>query len=391
MKTYDWIVIGGGITGAALAYELISQGLSVLLVEQHAQPESATRFSYGGIAYWSGTSDLTRQLCAEGIARYPMLAEELGQDIEFRELDLVLTIAAEEDPNAIAQSYTHYAIVPTLLDRQEACALEPLLNPDAIAGALTVRHGHVHPMKAVQAYGHAFRQAGGVWQIERVKDFVRQGDRIVGVVTAQNQYVGNQVVVCAGGISRSLLQSLGVAIPLYFTHAECLETPSLDIKLRTLVMPAQTRRFELEAEASTDRMDHQWQAPNQELVPPILDVGAIQFLDGHFNIGQVSRILTTPQVTANPKQSEAQIRAGIGKVIPKLQNLPATCHSCLVAFSRDRLPLIGPVPQLEGLQVFSGFSNPFALVPPLAKRFAISAVSQPDEMIAQLSPTRFAG
>jgi glycine/D-amino acid oxidase-like deaminating enzyme len=52
MRTYDWIVIGAGITGAALAYELAKQGLSVLLLERHVSLQGATRFGYGGIAYW---------------------------------------------------------------------------------------------------------------------------------------------------------------------------------------------------------------------------------------------------------------------------------------------------------------------------------------------------
>ncbi len=29
MKTYDWIVVGGGITGAALSYELVNKGFSL--------------------------------------------------------------------------------------------------------------------------------------------------------------------------------------------------------------------------------------------------------------------------------------------------------------------------------------------------------------------------
>ena len=62
MKTYDWIVIGGGITGAALSYELRKKGLSVLLLEQNAIANNATRYSYGGLAYWSATTPLTRQL-----------------------------------------------------------------------------------------------------------------------------------------------------------------------------------------------------------------------------------------------------------------------------------------------------------------------------------------
>jgi len=90
MKTYDWIVIGGGITGAALSYELAKVGLSVLLVEQYASPQNATRYSYGGIAYWSGTNALTRRLCAEGINRHRILSQELGTSTQCARIRFII-------------------------------------------------------------------------------------------------------------------------------------------------------------------------------------------------------------------------------------------------------------------------------------------------------------
>jgi glycine/D-amino acid oxidase-like deaminating enzyme len=60
----------------------------------------------------------------------------------------------------------------------------------------------------------------------------------------------------------------------------------------------------------------------------------------------------------------------------------------LVAFSGDRLPLIGAIPGYEGIHIFSGFSNPLVIVPPLARRFAHFLAGKEDEIIAQLSPAR---
>lgn len=379
MKIYDWIVVGGGITGAALSYELVQQGFSVLLLEQDPTGQNATRYSYGGLAFWSGTTDIMRQLCAEGIARHRILSEELAADTQFRELDLVLTIAADDDP-AAAATYANFAIPPQLLSISEACELEPLLNPDAIAGALTVKHGHINAEKTAQAYIQAFLRAGGDLQFAQVLKLWQQGDKVEGVKTASETYCSANTAICAGGLSRALLKAAGISVKLYFTHAELIDIPPTDIKLRSLVMPARLQRFQLEATSTTN--DRLWDEQGLELAPPILDTGAIQFLDGSLRLGQLSRTLTDTQATINPEASEATIRAGIGQILPALQDLPGTWHHCLVSFSRvsaaeqsSRLPLVGSIPGKTGIHTFSGFSNPLVIIPPLAQRFARSVIS----------------
>lgn len=389
MKSYDWIVVGGGITGVALSYELAKKGFSVLLLERDAAPQNATRFSYGGLAYWSGTTDLTRQLCREGMERHRNLSAELDADTEFRELDLLLTIDAGEDVEKVAANYAHFAIPPQLLNVEEAGELEPLLNKSAIAGALTVRHGHISPTSTNQAYCQGFLRLGGTIEIAEVIGLIEEGNRISGVKTATGNYRCENVVICAGGWSRSLLKAAGISVRLYFTRAEILETAPVDLKLRTLVMPAVLKRFELEAEASKIEVDRLWDEPGKELLPPNLDVGAIQFNDGSLRIGQLSRTLSDLNATVDRQASEAAIRAGIGKVLPALANLSATWHDCIVAFSADRLPIVGAIGDRTGLHVFSGLSNPLVIVPALAERFADRATGNEDWTIELLSPNRF--
>jgi glycine/D-amino acid oxidase-like deaminating enzyme len=197
------------------------------------------------------------------------------------------------------------------------------------------------------------------------------------------------VVICAGGFSRSLLKSAGISVPVYFTHAEMLETPPVEVKLRTLVMPAVQQRGKTETAASQTEIDRLWDGGDRELAPPALDAGAIQFLDNSIRIGQISRTLSNPNAEANAKESEEAMRGAIAQILPPLGNLPATWHRCLVAFSSDGLPLIGAIPNVEGVQIFSGFTSPLVLVPPLAKRFADYLAGEDDEIVKQLSPSRF--
>ncbi len=389
MVSYDWIVVGNGLAGAALSYELQRQGLSVLVLEQFSHPCNATRYSYGGIAYWSGTTDLTRQLCQEGIELHRHLSDELDAETQFRELDLLLTIAADRDPNQVAATYSQFATLPQLLDVAAANELEPLLNPAAISGALHLPHGHVSPEATVQAYNQAFLRLGGQIQIASVTGWVRQFDRIQGVRTSEQTYSAANTIVCAGAISRSLLRSIGRSIRLYFTQAEIVETPPLHINLRTLIMPAELKRFAMEAKAGSAATDALWDEAGHELEPGILDAGAIQFMDERIRIGQMSRALTTLEPPVDAAASEAQLRQTISQILPILQAVPGQWRRCQVGFSSDRLPLIGAIPELEGLHLFTGFSNPFAMLPPLARRFAQTAIGTIDPLLAQLTPSRF--
>ncbi len=381
MKTYDIIVIGAGIAGAALSYELVTKGFSVLLIEQHTTPQNATRYSYGGLAFWSGTTSLTRQLCEESKKLYQSLSEELNTDIQFRELDLLLTIPQENNPEEIAANYQRFATPPQLLNANQACELEPLLNREAISGALTVKHGHIHPEKTAQAYIKAFLLAGGKMQISQVLEIEQE----LLVKTNTDTFSCKNVVVCAGGFSRKLLQTSGIPIQVYFTHAEIIETPPVDLKLNTLIMPVNLKRSQLEAEASEN--DQLWDETNK--LGWILDLGAVQFKDNSLCLGQISFVNTNPDADFDAEKSEAVLRENICKILPELENIKGTCHHCLVTFSKDNLPLIGKVTQSNNIHVFSGFSNPLVFIPPLARRFANYLAGNEDEIIAELSPQRF--
>ncbi|MGI0498950.1 NAD(P)/FAD-dependent oxidoreductase [Limnospira platensis] len=305
MKTFDWIVVGAGIAGASLSYELAKTGFSVMLIDQFPTPENATRYSYGGLAYWAGYNDLTYQLCQQGRERHQVLSEELGVDTQLREVDLVLTVPRDTDPETIAANYPPFVTPPRWVDTPTACELEPLLNPEEIAGAFTVRHGHIFPEALNQGYIHGFQRLGGTVKIGIVSDLIRVGNRITGVIADGENLSAANVVVCAGGMSRELLKAAGIKVKIHFTHTEVLETDKLPPKLRTVVMSATMPRFRLEAIATQPELEELWDEPHQELAPFIIDPSAVQLLDGRLRIGQPSRTLSNPKAVINQGESEA--------------------------------------------------------------------------------------
>ncbi|MEA5536430.1 FAD-dependent oxidoreductase [Crocosphaera sp. XPORK-15E] len=388
MKTYDWIVIGGGITGSALSYELIKKGLRVLLLEKDPNLNNATRLSYGGLSYWSATDNLSRELCQEGREIQQNLSEELAANTEFREVDLMLVISSEDTPETIAKTYQKFAIKPQLLTPQEACEREPLLNPNAMSGCLQLPHGHINPQKTNNAYQQAFLRLGGEIKYETVTQFLGQKEKIAGVQTLSEKHYSKNTVVCAGGLTRLLLKTVGINVNIYFTHSQSIVTPPLDIHLRTLVMPSALQRLMLEEKSRDVEQQSCWNHPSSNIIADTMEPGAIQFMDGSFSLGQISQICPDTQANIDRNRSEERIRQSVGKILPSLQNIPGKLHHCLVAFCPDSNFLVGQIEGFQGLHIFSGFTSPLVFVPPLARHFA-SWVTENHEKLPVITADSF--
>ena len=93
-------------------------------------------------------------------------------------------------------------------------------------------------------------------------------------------------------------------------------------------MPAVQQRFSLQAKAQELEPETAWNPPDDQLAKLILDPGAVQFQDGSLCIGQISAIAPNPNTKLDPLAAEAQIREQVGNVLPLLEDIPGTCHSC---------------------------------------------------------------
>ncbi len=385
MKNYDAIVIGGGLTGSALGYELAKQKLKVLLIEKDRNLVNATKFSYGGIAYWCGTDEFISKISHEAIEIHRHLSEELEHDTEFKELDLLFTIDRTQNIEEVEKAYQAFHIQPELLDVQQTVEIEPLINPGAIAGSLRFPQGHVNPLQTILAYQKAFLRLGGEIAEEEVTEFITQQDQVTGVVTPQNRYTAQETIVSAGAYSRQLLQKLEITLPIYFSHAQLIKTKPSDIKLSTIVMPATTKRLDTEKQVAQMDKDCLWENPTDEVYGDVLEAGGVQFADGSFCLGQISQIITNINATIDRQMSEERIREAVSKVLPDIGNLEGQWYNCQIAFTSGMPFQVGAVSPWQGLSLFSGFTSPFVFVPPLAKRMTKSILQGDREMILDLS------
>jgi glycine/D-amino acid oxidase-like deaminating enzyme len=223
----DVVVIGGGIIGAATAYELAVKGASVVLLEKgHIGGEQSGR-------NWGWTRQQARDedelpLMQASIGRWKQLEAELGTDIEWTQQG---NLAISRDPARIKffQDWVKVAegagLDTRLLDEGEIKQLLPQLAGNWLGGMYTPSDGHAEPILATRAFGKAAAARGAVVaEGTAATSILVDGGKVAGVRTERGT-VRADVVVCAAGVwAARLLGDIGVDLPVRIVHTSVART-----------------------------------------------------------------------------------------------------------------------------------------------------------------------
>lgn len=231
MAVSDAIVIGGGITGCATAYELSKQGVQVTLLERSHIHAMGSGWTLAGVRQ-SGRHPAELPLAREAIRRWETLSDELGADLEYLQNGNLRLALNEDEVSTIRKVVDdgNAAGVPMeYLEAASARELAPEIT-DTIAGAsICPSDGHANNLKTVQAYAEAARRQG-VKIVEGVDvlSLATSSDAVTGVETTDGAYAADVVVVAAGIYAPRLLAPLGLELPLNIVHCPVAQTVPTD-------------------------------------------------------------------------------------------------------------------------------------------------------------------
>lgn len=223
----DVVVVGGGIMGAATAYELATRGVSVVLLEKgHIGGEQSGR-------NWGWTRQQARDedelpLMQASIRRWTQLEAELGADIEWTQQG---NLSITRDPARIKfyQDWVKVAegagLDTRLIDEAEIKRLLPQLAGSWLGAMYTPSDGHAEPILATRAFGRAAAGRGVVVaEGTAATSILVEGGRVAGVATERGT-VKADIVVCAAGVwAAGLLRDVGVDLPVRIVHTSVART-----------------------------------------------------------------------------------------------------------------------------------------------------------------------
>jgi glycine/D-amino acid oxidase-like deaminating enzyme len=137
-RSYDAVVIGAGIVGAACALELAGAGMSVAVIERDAVGSGATAAGMGHIVVMDD-SEAQFALTSYSQSLWNGLASELPQSVEYHRCGTIWVAADDEEMAGVDAKRRFYAargIEAEVLDEDALREAEPNLAP--MAGGLRV-------------------------------------------------------------------------------------------------------------------------------------------------------------------------------------------------------------------------------------------------------------
>ncbi|MGE5404276.1 MAG: FAD-dependent oxidoreductase [Candidatus Saccharibacteria bacterium] len=201
---YDVVIIGGGVTGAAIAHELSKYELKVALLEKEADVAMGASKANSGIVH-AGFDPKPGSLKAKLNVRGNELMEDLCQQLEvpFKRTGSLVVGRRQSDIEELeklaARGAENGVEGLKVVQGDEMFALEPGLNRDAVAALYAPSAGIVCPYTLTIALAENAAQNGvEVFTGTAVTGIEKDGNKVTGVQTSKGVFKANWILNCAG-------------------------------------------------------------------------------------------------------------------------------------------------------------------------------------------------
>jgi D-hydroxyproline dehydrogenase subunit beta len=204
VRSFDVAIAGGGIVGAACAFEFAQAGLRVAVIEPHIIGGGATAAGMGHLAVMDDSS------AQFALTRYSQLlwkelAAQLPPEAEYLPCGALWVAADEFEMQEVFRKhafYTAHGVPSEVLDAQALAQAEPNLRPGLAGGLLLKDDAAVYP----PCVAHFLTQGATVILGQKVTGFNEQS------VTLDNgeRLSAGVVVLAAGALTFSLVPGIEI-------------------------------------------------------------------------------------------------------------------------------------------------------------------------------------
>lgn len=365
-RSADVIVVGAGVVGASIAFELAALGRRVLVADMRQPGAGASQASAGILAPWieGHHSEGLRTLGLRSLGLYEdflaRVTHRAGLAVEFRHPGTLEIAMGDADVERLTQSATMLAdlgVASEWMDGPRARVIEPSLSAHAVGALRIPSHAIVNVPAFTAAAASAARAAGATFVDGLAVTGLDAGGQGVIVRSTQGDLTAPHVVLASGSWSAALAPDGALPAPVRPVRGQLLHLRTPPGALRHVVWGAHVY-----------------------LVP---------WSDGTIYVGATSEEVGFDERTT--AAGIAGLLAATAALTPGLaQATFVEARAGLRPGTADTLPFIGPSAALPGLIYACGHFRNGALLAPLTAALVAQAVAGDvsDPAFSLVNPSR---
>ncbi|MCK5848749.1 MAG: FAD-binding oxidoreductase [Caldisericia bacterium] len=356
------VIIGGGVIGAAVAYELATRGMKdIILLEKSTLFSGATARCGAGVRQQWGT-EMNLRLSIGSVKRYETLSEELDykHGIEFSQSGYFMPAYTEKQIEQFQKNLElqrKFGLDVHFLKPNECRSVVPIVSLDGLLGATYYdKDGYLSPFHTTAAYAEAAKRKGvDIELYTEVIGFDVNDQKITRVQTNKGYIDCDYVVNAAGGWSQEIAKMAGVSLPLVSERHQILITEPIEPLFRPMVM-------------SFYHGFYTQQEPNGAIIMGVGDPnepkGYNMEHSFHF-LHNVTKLVT-------------QVLPAVGKARVLRQ------WSGLYNLSPDRTPILGTPSEINNMYLTVGFSGHGFMIAPMVATLTAQMITNEELLIPEV-------
>lgn len=329
------VIIGGGISGAAIAYNLALKGVKdILVLEKSYQGAGSTGRCGAGIRQQWGTK-MNCELGKLSCEYFEQAVEALDYhgDIEFKQGGYLILASSDRELDQFKKNVAlqnSLGIHSQVISLEDAREIVPFLDTSSLTGATYYeKDGHLNPFTTLDAFVQACKRLGVHYMTHtEVISITQQSGRVTGLVTSRGPVSTPIVVNAAGGYGRIVSEMAGIEIPTYSERHQILVTTPVAPILKPMVM-------------SFSQNIYAQQVPHGSLIMGRSDPNEPRDLNDQSTWQFLDEMAKTATRLLPPLEKIRVARAWAGQY-----------H-----MTPDKQPILGGTPDLKGYYMAVGFSG----------------------------------
>jgi glycine/D-amino acid oxidase-like deaminating enzyme len=217
-ETADIVIIGGGVMGTSIAFELAQGRAGKIVLLEKAYPGAASSGKSGAIIRQYYSHELLARMAGYGRRVYEGFPGSVGGPAVFTRSGMIVVTdnAGRAQMEANVAMLRRVGVDAKMVSPEDLHAIDPhVALRDGEAAAYEPEAGYCEALQVVASLAAAARERGvEVREGQRVSHLGIEGQRVAGVSTPQGTIATRTVVLAAGGWSAALAETAGVELPV---------------------------------------------------------------------------------------------------------------------------------------------------------------------------------